>query len=49
MENKIYVAVRSEDKSFWEKRTPLPPHDCLYIMKKVFVIYDGKSIRTSKS
>ncbi|KAM3133721.1 hypothetical protein pb186bvf_014130 [Paramecium bursaria] len=42
MENKIYVAVRSEDKSFWEKRTPLPPHDCLYIMKKVFVIYDGK-------
>ena len=48
MENKIYVAIRSEDKSFWEKRTPLPPDDCLYIMKKVLYKID-LSIQTFKS
>lgn len=35
--NKILVGIRAEDRSYWERRTPLPPHDCKYIMDKVTI------------
>lgn len=41
---KIYVGIRAEDKSFWERRTPVPPHDCEIIMKKVIIRSIFKSI-----
>lgn len=33
--DKLLLGVRAEDKSYWERRTPLPPHDCRYIMNNV--------------
>ena len=36
MEGKtIFIGLRREDKSFWERRTPMPPHTCKEIMEKV--------------
>ncbi|CAD8157332.1 unnamed protein product [Paramecium octaurelia] len=32
--DKLYIGIRAEDKSYWERRTPIPPHDCKYIMEK---------------
>lgn len=36
--DKLYIGIRAEDKSYWERRTPIPPHDCKYIMEKVIRI-----------
>ncbi len=37
MQNKkIFVGLRREDKSYWERRTPLPPDICREIMQEVF-------------
>jgi len=46
---KILVGIRAEDKSFWERRTPVPPHDCEIIMKKVMIRSIFKSIRKFNS
>ncbi|CAK61140.1 unnamed protein product (macronuclear) [Paramecium tetraurelia] len=32
--DKLYIGIRAEDKSYMERRTPIPPHDCKYIMEK---------------
>lgn len=42
--DKILVGIRAEDKSYWERRTPVPPHDCEIIMKKVIIRSIFKSI-----
>lgn len=47
---KILVGLRAEDKSYWERRTPLPPHDCEAIMKKVrFASYLTSTLAFSSS
>jgi len=34
-EKTIFIGLRREDKSVWERRTPMPPHTCKEIMDKV--------------
>lgn len=43
--DKLYIGIRAEDKSYMERRTPIPPHDCKYIMEKVikFKIFIAQS------
>lgn len=46
--DKLYIGIRAEDKSYWERRTPIPPHDCKYIMEKVLRFYLCSSIQEFK-
>lgn len=41
-EKNIFIGLRREDKSFWERRTPLPPHTCKEIMDKVLYFQISK-------
>lgn len=38
MQREILVGLRREDKSYWERRTPLPPQACKEIMEKVVIV-----------
>lgn len=34
MSRDVFVGLRAEDKSYWERRTPMPPCTCKEIMDK---------------
>lgn len=49
-QEKVYIGIRAEDKSYWERRTPLPPENCKRIMEQVKVYFqDLKSTPTFNS
>jgi len=39
-----FIGIRREDKSYWERRVPLPPLHCRLIMDKVYLYVSKNSI-----